>query len=219
VGYKLLCSPSKINSLPLPSITPPTNPPNPLATTMQLFSLVALTLAASAVAIPTEAPATDAALTTRDTPVEVAVTAPRYVAVEAPEEAAADLTKRADRGSYTVSGLGSRKKAILGAGGNTLDLAIAMLETENMQTWYTYGECRRILPHWAPLRFTARPQTTLPGFLERVMVVNGQQQATASPTTPPTSACSSKTGACSAPAPGATASRARARTIGTTATG
>lgn len=147
MGCKLLCPPSKINSLALPSITPPTNPPNPLATTMQLFSLVALTLAASAVAIPTEAPATDAAPTTRDTPVEVAVTAPRDVAVEAPEEAAADLIKRADRGSYTVSGLGSRKKAILGAGGNTLDLAIAMLETENMQTWYTYGEYPRILPH------------------------------------------------------------------------
>jgi hypothetical protein len=40
-----------------------------------------------------------------------------------------EMTKRADRGSYTVSGLGSRKQAILNAGGNTLDLAIAMLET------------------------------------------------------------------------------------------
>jgi hypothetical protein len=40
-----------------------------------------------------------------------------------------DMTKRADRGSYTVSGLGQRKQAILNAGGNTLDLAIAMLET------------------------------------------------------------------------------------------
>jgi hypothetical protein len=45
-----------------------------------------------------------------------------------------------DRGSYTVSGLGARKQAILGAGGNTLDLAIAMLETENMQTDYAYGD-------------------------------------------------------------------------------
>ena len=43
------------------------------------------------------------------------------------------------RGSYTVSGLGSRKQAILNAGGNTLDLAIAMLETEKMQTNYVYG--------------------------------------------------------------------------------
>jgi hypothetical protein len=44
-----------------------------------------------------------------------------------------------DRGSYTVSGLGSRKQAILNAGGNTLDLAIAMLETERMTTDYAYG--------------------------------------------------------------------------------
>lgn len=45
-----------------------------------------------------------------------------------------------DRGSYTVSGLGSRKQAILNAGGNTLDIAIAMLETERMQTNYAYGK-------------------------------------------------------------------------------
>jgi hypothetical protein len=43
------------------------------------------------------------------------------------------------RGSYMVSGLGARKQAILNAGGNTLDLAIAMLETERMQTNYAYG--------------------------------------------------------------------------------
>lgn len=45
-----------------------------------------------------------------------------------------------NRGSYNVPGLGARKQAILGAGGNTLDLAIAMLETENMQTNYAYGD-------------------------------------------------------------------------------
>lgn len=39
-----------------------------------------------------------------------------------------DLSKRDDRGSYTVTGIGAHKKAILNAGGNTLDLAIAMLE-------------------------------------------------------------------------------------------
>jgi hypothetical protein len=39
------------------------------------------------------------------------------------------INKRADRGSETVWGLGQRKQAILNAGGNTLDLAIAMLET------------------------------------------------------------------------------------------
>ena len=46
-----------------------------------------------------------------------------------------------DRGSYTVSGLGARKQAILNAGGNTLDIAIAMLETETMTTDYAYGTC------------------------------------------------------------------------------
>lgn len=55
------------------------------------------------------------------------------------ENAAGAVEKRADRGSYTVAGLGSRKQAILNAGGNTLDLAIAMLETETMQTNYPYG--------------------------------------------------------------------------------
>lgn len=39
------------------------------------------------------------------------------------------LQARDDRGSYTVSGLGARKQAVTSAGGTTLDLAIAMLET------------------------------------------------------------------------------------------
>lgn len=34
-----------------------------------------------------------------------------------------------DRGNYTVPGLGERKAAVLAAGGNTMDMAIAMLET------------------------------------------------------------------------------------------
>ena len=46
----------------------------------------------------------------------------------------------ADRGSYSVSGLGSRKQAVLNNGGTVLDLAIAMLETERMTTDYTYGD-------------------------------------------------------------------------------
>lgn len=50
------------------------------------------------------------------------------------------LDARADRGSYTVSGLGSRKQQVLNAGGNSLDLAIAMLETDNMNTNYVYGD-------------------------------------------------------------------------------
>jgi len=41
-------------------------------------------------------------------------------------------------GSYTVSGLGTRK-VITAAGGTDLDLAIAMMETENMQATYTYS--------------------------------------------------------------------------------
>lgn len=51
-----------------------------------------------------------------------------------------------DRGEYTVPGLGSRKQAILNAGGNTLDLAIAMLETEQMSTDYTYGMFSHVEP-------------------------------------------------------------------------
>jgi hypothetical protein len=43
-------------------------------------------------------------------------------------------------GSYPVSGLGSRKQQVRNAGANTLDLAVAMLETENMQANYTYGD-------------------------------------------------------------------------------
>jgi hypothetical protein len=43
-------------------------------------------------------------------------------------------------GSYTVGGLGSRKTAVRNVGGNSLDLAIAMLETDTMTTNYTYGD-------------------------------------------------------------------------------
>ncbi|KAE9378509.1 hypothetical protein N431DRAFT_462018 [Stipitochalara longipes BDJ] len=50
------------------------------------------------------------------------------------------VAKRANSGSYTVSGLGTRKKAVTAAGGTTLDMAIAMLETSTMTTDYTYGD-------------------------------------------------------------------------------
>lgn len=53
---------------------------------------------------------------------------------------AASAAQAADRGSYTVSGLGARKQALLNNGGDTLDMAIAMLETDNMQSWYRYGD-------------------------------------------------------------------------------
>ena len=45
-----------------------------------------------------------------------------------------------DRGNYTVPGLGARKQEIIAAGGSTLDLAIASLETENLGTDYAYGK-------------------------------------------------------------------------------
>jgi len=59
------------------------------------------------------------------------------------------LATRQQQGSYTVPGLGARKKAIFAAGGTSLDLAIAMLETENLGTDYTYGEFRP-LPNAMP---------------------------------------------------------------------
>jgi hypothetical protein len=45
-----------------------------------------------------------------------------------------------DHGSYPVPGLGARKQAVIAAGGNSLDLAVAMLETEHMQADYSYGD-------------------------------------------------------------------------------
>ncbi|KAJ5942619.1 hypothetical protein N7516_002787 [Penicillium verrucosum] len=45
-----------------------------------------------------------------------------------------------DRGHEIISGLGARKQAVVDAGGNTRDLAIAMLETTKMTTDYTYGD-------------------------------------------------------------------------------
>ncbi|KAJ9486230.1 hypothetical protein VN97_g7116 [Penicillium thymicola] len=44
------------------------------------------------------------------------------------------------QGSYIVHGLGDRKQEILKAGGNTRDIAIAMLETNNMTTDYKFGD-------------------------------------------------------------------------------
>jgi hypothetical protein len=43
-------------------------------------------------------------------------------------------------GYYTVGGLGASKSAVRNAGGTSLDLAIAMLETDTMTTNYTYGD-------------------------------------------------------------------------------
>jgi hypothetical protein len=44
------------------------------------------------------------------------------------------------RGRQTVPGLGARKRAVLDAGGTVLDLAVAMLETEDMTTNYPLGD-------------------------------------------------------------------------------
>lgn len=59
-----------------------------------------------------------------------------------PEKASRALSaeKRAASGSYTVSGLGTRKQAVTSAGGTTFDMAIAMLETDTMIANYAYGD-------------------------------------------------------------------------------
>jgi hypothetical protein len=43
-------------------------------------------------------------------------------------------------GSYTIAGLGARKQQVLKAGASTLDLAVAMEETDQMQANYPYGD-------------------------------------------------------------------------------
>ena len=48
-----------------------------------------------------------------------------------------------DRGSYPVPGLGQRKQELLAAGADSLDLAMAMLETETMTAQYPYGDGKR----------------------------------------------------------------------------
>lgn len=65
-----------------------------------------------------------------------------------------------DSGSYTVSGLGARKQAIIAAGGNVFDIAIAMLETETLTTDYTYGDGKTS-------KFSSYPP---PSSIERVAV-------------------------------------------------
>jgi len=57
-----------------------------------------------------------------------------------PSTPAYGVEKRSSSGSYTVSGLGARKKLVTSAGGSTLNLAIAMLETDTMTANYAYGD-------------------------------------------------------------------------------
>src|ERR1039458_10334375 len=61
--------------------------------------------------------------------------------VTAPAAAALTCPSGMSCGSYTISGLGSRKQQVLGAGASVLDLAVAMLETDTMQaSSYPYGD-------------------------------------------------------------------------------
>ncbi|KAB8170925.1 hypothetical protein FH609_001640 [Streptomyces sp. 3MP-14] len=43
-------------------------------------------------------------------------------------------------GSYDIPGLGARKQQVTGAGADSQDLAVAMLETDGMSTDYPYGD-------------------------------------------------------------------------------
>ena len=51
-----------------------------------------------------------------------------------------DLQTRQKSGSYTFAGLGARKKQVTAAGADSFNLAIAMLETEKMDTSYPYDD-------------------------------------------------------------------------------
>ena len=55
-------------------------------------------------------------------------------------ESGSKLQARQETGSYTISGLGQRKRQVTAAGANSFNLAIAMLETERMDTNYAYGD-------------------------------------------------------------------------------
>lgn len=66
-------------------------------------------------------------------------TAATATAIPAPASAR-NLEARQDTGSYTIEGLGARKRQVTAAGATPFDLAIAMLETERMSTDYIYGD-------------------------------------------------------------------------------
>lgn len=64
---------------------------------------------------------------------------------KAPDAGVPQNTPKEKHGQYRVQGLGgmiliARKQAILSSGGNALDMAVAMLETETMQANYKYGD-------------------------------------------------------------------------------
>lgn len=116
--------------------------------------------------------------------------------------------RQTDRGSYTVSGLGSAKQSVLNAGGNTLDLAIAMLETERMNTNYAYG-----------MYENEEANSVAVNRQRWDLTLMTCPQAITKATMPPTSACSSRTGACFVSALSVPALWARAKANGTMAQG
>jgi hypothetical protein len=63
-----------------------------------------------------------------------AITSALLVAGASAAAVPAKLQARQDSGSYSIPGLGARKQQVTAAGANSFDLAIAMLETDNMDT-------------------------------------------------------------------------------------
>lgn len=53
---------------------------------------------------------------------------------------AAPAAQAASDGCYTDTGISAQKQALLSVGGNSLDLAVAMLETSDLKADYTYGD-------------------------------------------------------------------------------
>ncbi|KAL1799661.1 hypothetical protein ACET3X_000003 [Alternaria dauci] len=69
-----------------------------------------------------------------------AITSALIVAGTSAAAVPAKLQARQESGSYSVPELGARKQQVTAAGANSFDLAIAMLETDKMDTKYAYGD-------------------------------------------------------------------------------
>jgi hypothetical protein len=74
------------------------------------------------------------------------------------------------RGAYTVKGLGARKQVVFSSGGNLLDLAVAMLESDNMLVSdYPYGDKKTLdeanfgifKQNWLMIRSTVKQYANL----------------------------------------------------------
>jgi hypothetical protein len=64
-----------------------------------------------------------------------------FLSIPIPTHAATNCPPGASCGSYTIPNLGMRKQQILKSGATTLDLAVAMLETNTLQAgFYPYGD-------------------------------------------------------------------------------